>query len=632
MQYNYDTHGAIFSYFVLTLLVIVLFPTTFYYLSKSELVHVIKCQCDQCKIKNKRTKGKKKSGFKGILLLIGWIVFGFVLYRSFTLVDKEPELWDPYRILGVETDADDSAVKKAHPDKVQAKIKEGDDKEKIMKEAEEKFVDISKAYKVLTDEEARKLFDEFGHPDGKQAFQLGLALPSWLVEKSNSSLVLLVYTLAFGIGLPVMVARWWRNAKVTSKNQVLSETMGIFYRDVKDSLGFKGLLDIVIKAQEYQELFKDSTVKGFPDYELQVTEKISGVIDYKAVKKSTQLSMASKRALLLLLAHVYRQEPKNAELAALQFEVVEIASKLVSGLMQIAVSRNWIRVSLNIIEFGQLLTQAIPPHQSQLLQLPLSQEHIKLLASKKPKIETVADIRKTSANELKDILSLNDSKIQLIKSVADQYPRIHLVKAEYSVYGEPLIVPSSLVTLSVKFRCLFGDETYKGDDKILDPEEEKKQKQWWVSKSVDDSVAHAPYFPAIKKPSFYVILANYSIGRLICIAKVQGTQQDHTVRLQFQSPPEPGQWTFQVYIKSDTFYGIDHHFDLQLVVKPADSLPPMEEFGDISEPGDESSDEEVEKKKKVKKEKKVLEEYEDSDDTDDDQDDDDSGPDSDFVE
>ncbi|KAJ3275055.1 secretory subunit [Terramyces sp. JEL0728] len=520
-----------------------------------------------------------------------------------------------------------------HPDKVQAKIKEGDDKEKIVKEAEEKFVDISKAYKVLTDEEARKLFDEFGHPDGKQAFQLGLALPAWLVEKNNSSLVLLVYTLAFGIGLPVIVARWWRNAKVTSKNKVLSETMGIFYRDVKDSLGFKGLLDIVIKAQEYQELFKDSTVKGFPDYELQVSDKISGVVDYKAIKKNTQLSTASKRALLLLLAHIYRLEPKNPELAELQYDVVEIASTLVSGLMQIAVSRNWIRVSLNIIEFGQLLTQAIPPHQSQLLQLPLEPESIKLLASKKPKIESLADIRKASNDDLKNILSLNDSKTQLIKSVADQYPRIHLVKAEYTVYGEPLIVPSSLVTFSVKFRCLFGNETYKGDDHILDPEEEKKQKQWWVSKPVDESVAHAPYYPAIKKPSFYVILANYSIGRLICISKVQGTQQDHTVRLQFQSPPEPGQWTFQVYIKSDTFYGIDHHFDLQLVVKPADSLPPMEDFGEISEPGDESSDEEEgEKKKKTKKEKKDLGEYDDSDDTEDDDDDDDSGPDSDFVE
>ena len=64
-------------------------------------------------------------------------------------------------------DADEKQVKKAfkklslvfHPDKVPSDEKEA---------AEKKFVEISKAYKVLTDEEARKLFDEFGHPDGKQ--------------------------------------------------------------------------------------------------------------------------------------------------------------------------------------------------------------------------------------------------------------------------------------------------------------------------------------------------------------------------------------------------------------------------------------------------------------------------------
>jgi translocation protein SEC63 len=42
--------------------------------------------------------------------------------------------------------------------------------------AEKKFIEISKAYKVLTDEEARKLFDEFGHPDGKQGESLPLSL------------------------------------------------------------------------------------------------------------------------------------------------------------------------------------------------------------------------------------------------------------------------------------------------------------------------------------------------------------------------------------------------------------------------------------------------------------------------
>lgn len=94
---------------------------------------------------------------------------------------------------------------------------------------------------MLTDAEAKLLFDEFGHPDGKQAFTLGLALPSWLVQAENSSLVLLVYTLLFGLGLPVMVAKWWSSAKVMSKFQILNITMANYYRDLTDSLDFKGI-------------------------------------------------------------------------------------------------------------------------------------------------------------------------------------------------------------------------------------------------------------------------------------------------------------------------------------------------------------------------------------------------------
>lgn len=37
--------------------------------------------------------------------------------------------------------------------------------------------------------------------------KLGLALPKWLVDKDNNILVLFVYALAFGIGLPFMVVR-----------------------------------------------------------------------------------------------------------------------------------------------------------------------------------------------------------------------------------------------------------------------------------------------------------------------------------------------------------------------------------------------------------------------------------------
>nr|KAJ3417839.1 secretory subunit [Polyrhizophydium stewartii] len=149
-----------------------------------------------------------------MLLVLGWTVFALITYRAATHQSEDATRWDPYQILGVSESADEAVIKKAfkklslkfHPDKV-AEADRG--------EAEKKFVDISKAYKTLTDPETRKVFDETGHPDGKQgksganaiirrisraidlmadalsaptaaAFQLGLALPKWLVEEGNN--------------------------------------------------------------------------------------------------------------------------------------------------------------------------------------------------------------------------------------------------------------------------------------------------------------------------------------------------------------------------------------------------------------------------------------------------------------
>jgi preprotein translocase subunit Sec63 len=56
----------------------------------------------------------------------------------------------------------------------------------------------------LTDDDTRKNFEEFGHPDGKQSFTMGVALPKGLVE-GNGFFVLSFYALAFGLGLPYFI-------------------------------------------------------------------------------------------------------------------------------------------------------------------------------------------------------------------------------------------------------------------------------------------------------------------------------------------------------------------------------------------------------------------------------------------
>ena len=72
------------------------------------------------------------------------------------------------------------------------------------------FVDLTKAYKALTDETIRQNWELYNHPDGKQEMNVGIALPKWVVESQNSGWVLGIYALGFGGLLPYLVVRVFR--------------------------------------------------------------------------------------------------------------------------------------------------------------------------------------------------------------------------------------------------------------------------------------------------------------------------------------------------------------------------------------------------------------------------------------
>lgn len=76
-----------------------------------------------------------------------------------------------------------------------------------MEAVEAHFVELTKAYKSLTDEEIRNNLEKYGHPDGKQEFSMGLALPTWVVESKNNFWVLGAYGLLFAGLLPMLVVR-----------------------------------------------------------------------------------------------------------------------------------------------------------------------------------------------------------------------------------------------------------------------------------------------------------------------------------------------------------------------------------------------------------------------------------------
>jgi translocation protein SEC63 len=57
----------------------------------------------------------------------------------------------------------------------------------------------------LTDEDTRKNYLDYGHPDGPQPMKHGIALPKWLVEEKGTPLVILGYSFLVGVALPFVV-------------------------------------------------------------------------------------------------------------------------------------------------------------------------------------------------------------------------------------------------------------------------------------------------------------------------------------------------------------------------------------------------------------------------------------------
>jgi curved DNA-binding protein CbpA len=94
--------------------------------------------------------------------------------------------FNPFEIIGVSEDASEREIKKAyrklsmihHPDK-------GGD--------EATFQQLSAAYRALTDPVSRENYELYGHPDGRQAFAAGVALPEFMMDESNQGVMLLIY-------------------------------------------------------------------------------------------------------------------------------------------------------------------------------------------------------------------------------------------------------------------------------------------------------------------------------------------------------------------------------------------------------------------------------------------------------
>ena len=504
-----------------------------------------------------------------------------------------------------------------HPDKAREDL----EKNITIQTINDHWVDVTKAFKALTDEEVRNNYIQYGHPDGKQSFSIGIALPKWIVTEGAGKYVLLIYALALGVILPYTVGKWWYGTQRLTKEKVLVASAGKIFRDYDNDQGEAGVIGALSSGEEFNEVLTGHKAEnGLSKLEQKILSDDAGSHVSQAMTKKDRQKLEDledsrrRKVLTLLWAYLGRVELDDETLNDEKFEVAPVALRLNEAYTAIALAYGSTDAVLSAYHSSQNIIQALRPGASPLEQLP----HFN------PAIATAAEAERSRSHlTIQEFMRIPDTQrkarvfnsgllsseqYSTAMSVASQIPVLHVEKAFFKVVGERYVTPSSLVQFVLKGRFIPSGATNvpeinPKDLLDIDPEEGDvdaitgRKNDRSGEKPIQPPLAHAPYFARDHAPRWHVFLADSKQGRIavppftfstfdkpILDDSGNPTYNVQTLKMQFGAPPQPGGYTFVMHLICDSYIGMDTKMEVTLVVEDASKAENVEEEADISEP------------------------------------------------
>ncbi|CAN4087668.1 unnamed protein product [Withania somnifera] len=503
-------NSALFPIFILSIIALPLVPYTILKLLRatSKKEKSINCECSVCSRSGKFRKSifqriSKFSTCSNFTVLLLWVIVVFLVY-CIKQSSREIEAFDPFSILGLEPGVSESVIKKAyrrlsiqyHPDKNPDPA------------AHKYFVEyISKAYQALTDPVSRENYEKYGHPDGRQGFQMGIALPQFLLDfNGSSSGILLIWILGGFILLPMAFGVvYLSRASKYGGNNVRRETLVTYFDLVKPSLAPSKVMDVFTKAAE----FMDIPVRRADEEPLQELFKLvkselnlDGKNGRQEQAKFWKQHPGVVKAELLIQAHLLRKaDTFSSNLQQDNKHVLQLTPRLLEGLIKMATvprtakGHGWLRPAIGIVEFSQCIIQAVPLSArkagsgssegfASLLQLPhFSDAVITKIAKKVRALQNLQDMTlQERAELLSDVPGLSAAEVQDVEKVLELMPRA-TIEVTCETEGEEGIEEGDIVTV-----------------------------QAWVTlrraNGLIEALPHAPFYPFPKGENFWFLLAD----------------------------------------------------------------------------------------------------------------------------
>lgn len=629
-EYNYDADAQFFPFFVLTLGSIITLPLTYSLLRKpsdtstggTSKINSAHQPSNADIIDAQRAKQKRKELRlkRMISAAVGWVVMAYMLYLIMVTARHQQKIWSPYDILDIGMSATEKQINSRyrklsvtmHPDKRQPDATKNETSDMI----NDDWVEIVKAYKSLTDEDVRNNYIQYGNPDGKQSTSFGIALPHFLVARGNGKYVLVFYGALLGIGLPLLVGRWWYGMQKMTREKVLVTSAGNMFRDFTERMDSGDIVAAISGAMEYRDILHGTKADtGLGQLEKKVLSDQGGWgMLPKDKRHLLQLDDAVRRKTLALLwAYLDRVVLDDRTLETEKYELAPTALQMAEAFTAICLAYGWTPPVLASYELCQSLTQAIPPSDIRLplLQLPhLDPEIVRKIerksSAKSKEHMTVQSFMALPAEQrtaLAAAAGLDQSKLKQAESVARQLPLLKVEKAWFKVQGESCVIPSSLVQFVIKARFIPPGTLNVppvSDADLADPDptegDLEAQKREVPQHSIP--LTHAPYLPRDMVTKWHIFLADNRQNKIAVPPFAfhtfdkkpfndDGTPTFEvvTMKTQFSAPPQVGEFKFQMHMMCDSYIGFDHKREVVLNCEPVNtSTMDVVEEDEISEP------------------------------------------------
>jgi translocation protein SEC63 len=469
MKFEYDENGGKFYYFLLSVYGLILLPATYWLWPKVEkrksaphpedTSNFSLCRNKYQLLHANEPNRRRRAIITKIILVLAWIILIVLAYRV-SLIEIEHKEYDPFAVLNVDREASISEIKRAYRDlsKKHHPDRGGDP---------EQFKEIAKAYKTLTDEEAKENWKKYGNPDGPGVTHFGIALPKWLVDHQNSVFVLLVYAGIFMIVLPVIVCVWWQKSARYSGDQILIDTIQLYwiFLSKTSSIIIKRAIMILSASREFDRTRNPLIIDRESDnVELPKLFRELPDVQEKTKERPFQLPYCLKTR-TLLHAHIHRLNTLSDNLEKDKRYIVKKAPYLINEMINIEAQlvamghagrlRNPPRLDTleNTMKLSPMIVQALWNTKSPLLQLPhITESHLRYFETKKHTIKSIRQFAAIDNEARRSMLrSITDEQYDDIMNVLSIYPHVTM-EVSCEVFDDEevhKITTGAVVTLTI---------------------------------------------------------------------------------------------------------------------------------------------------------------------------------------